>query len=202
MPDPVLLAFTVESEELIRTHGWSGYWHVNPARSREFQYVLFCQNFSKSEAMKKEWEEFATATKPHGTGFMLARIADVVPANQLDPSPDVEDRWIFTLSEFAKIDLEEVWKGWRFPINYQHSLQDFGLDPATLQFEPMPPPVAVETPAPAQQIALTEQIEDAGAISSSNNALRDIKKYASERLGVRSDEIEITITLAPSGRSA
>ena len=68
MADRVLLAFTVEGEELIQARGWSGYYPVNQARAKQFQYIVFCQNLNKSEAMKTKWD-FATATKPHATGF-------------------------------------------------------------------------------------------------------------------------------------
>ena len=95
---------------------------------------------------------------------MLAKIADVVPANQLDPSPHVADRWIFTLGEFAKIDLPNLWEEWRYPVNYEHTLQDLGLDPATLQFEPMPSPRAVEMPDPTQQ---TAKASDSSAVAAS-----------------------------------
>ena len=54
-----------------------------------------------------------------------------------------------------------------------------------------PPPVVMNTPDPTQLVQ-----EDAGETSESDSALaEDIEKFAAERLGVRADEVEITITL-------
>ncbi len=53
-----------------------------------------------------------------------------------------------------------------------------------------PPPVVMNTPDPTQLVQ-----EDAGETSESDSALADIEKFAAERLGVRADEVEITITL-------
>lgn len=188
MADPVLLVFTVEGEDLILRRGWSGYWKVSAWRAREIKYVLFCQN-TNNTGDKKDWE-FATATKPHGAGFMLARLAEVVP------SQDVEGRWNLKLDGFVRVDLPNLWKGWRFPINYEHTLQDLGLDPDTLSFEPMPPPEEVEA-AEAMQV-----VEETRPVSRSDSALADIEKYAAERLGVQPDEVEISITLLPRRRAA
>ncbi|OYV42322.1 MAG: hypothetical protein B7Z75_13285 [Acidocella sp. 20-57-95] len=152
--------------------------------------------------MKKEWEIFATANKPHSTGFLLAKIADVVPANQLDPNPEVKGRSIFILSNATKIDLPNLWKGWRFPVNYEHTLQDFGLDPEELLFEPMPPPTAVEPAYATQTTSLLEPVEETKLTSKSDNALADIEKYTAKRLGVRLEEVEISITLLPHRRAA
>ena len=195
MLDPVLLIFTVEGEDLIRRRGWSGYWPVNPERAKGFKYVLFCQNLRRSKVMKEEWDSFATGTKPHCTGFLLARIADVVPANQLDPSPNVKDRWILTLSDAAEVDLPKLWKGWRYSAYYQHTLQDLGLDPDKLSFEPMPSPVAVETADATQTVSLSELAEETKSISESDGPLADIRRYAASRLGVQPNEVEISITL-------
>ena len=197
MSDPVLLVFTVEGEDLIRKRGWSGYWPVNLERAKEFKYIIFCQNLNKAKAMKEDWESFATASKPHSTGFLLAKVTDVVPANQLDPGPNVEDRSIFTLSQVAKIDVPNLWKGWRFPVNYEHTLQDLGIDLDGLLFDPMPPPTRVETGRATQSVSLSEPVGETG-----HSDLADIERYAAKRLGVRPDEVEIAITLLPRRRAA
>jgi hypothetical protein len=41
------------------------------------------------------------------------------------------------LSEYAFVSIPEVWQGWRNPVHYA-ALEDFGIDPAQLDFQPMP----------------------------------------------------------------
>jgi hypothetical protein len=198
MSDRVILAFTVEGEDLIRERGWSGYWPVNVNRAKEFSYVLFCQNLNLANAKREEWKDFATGTKPHSSGFLLASIADVVPSLDLDRKRGAQSRRIFILGEVARIELPDIWKGWRFPINYECTLQDLGLDPTRLLFEPLSPPVAAESAEATQTTPMSDPVGETEPTS----ALADIEKYAAERLGVRLGEVEITITLLPRRRAA
>ena len=188
MPDPVILIFTVEGEGLILGRGWSGYWKANRFRASEYKYALFCQNLNKSGAAPASWS-FATATKPHGTGFLLARLEAVVP------SPEGEDRRRFQLGDFVRIDKPNLWKSWRFPLNYEYTLQDFDLDPNSLPFEPMPPPLAVGAPHVGQSVMLGEvkpkEIKDRecpGALT-----IAEAKAGLALGLGVPETAIEITV---------
>ena len=182
MNDPVILIFTVEDENLILSRGWSGYWKANARRAQEVKFVLFCQNLNKSNAETSKWR-FATATKPHGTGFMVARLEGLVP------SPDEDDRWHFKLGAFARINLPNLWQGWRFPLNYEHTLQDFGLDPNSLPFEPMPPPAEIEASDPApEQVAEDEDRDGPRPLT-----IAQAKAGLALGLGVPENAIEITV---------
>lgn len=190
MPDPVILIFTVEGEDLILGRGWSGYWKANQLRAEKSKFVLFCQNLHKSRAAPANWSSFATATKPHGTGFLLARLEGVVP------SPDEEGRWNFKLGDFVRIDRPNLWKGWRFPLNYEFTLQDFGLDPNSLPFEPMQPALAVVEAPHAGQSVLLEKVkpkEDKDREGPGALTIAEARAGLALGLGVPETAIEITV---------
>jgi hypothetical protein len=62
---------------------------------------------------------------------MVGRVADVVP------STDHEGRWLVTFSEYAEIDVPDVWKGGRNPVSYT-MLKDLGVTLDGVKFKPMP----------------------------------------------------------------
>ena len=78
------------------------------------------------------------ADQPHGTAFLVGRIADVVR------SPENDSRWLIRIDAYARIALPEAWRGWRNPVRYT-TLEELGVDPATLAFQPLP----ADTPAVA-----------------------------------------------------
>jgi hypothetical protein len=188
MPDRVILIFTVEGEDLILSRRWSGFWKANQRRAEKYKYVIFCQNLHKSRAAPASWS-FATATRPHGTGFLLARLEGVVP------SPEEEDRWNFKLGDFVRIDKPNIWKGWRFPLNYEHNLQDFDLDPNLLPFEPMPPPRAMEAPYAGQSVLLGEAKAKENKDRECPGALTIAEAKAGLALGLGVPETAIEITV-------
>ena len=51
-----------------------------------------------------------------------------------------EDRWIIQISEFARINYPNLWDHGRNPVRYA-SLEELGIDPSALKWEPMPQPV-------------------------------------------------------------
>src|SRR6202011_6153929 len=103
------------------------------------QYLLAVQNRRKATFERENWE-FATGDAPQGSGFLLGRIAYVVPTRQPGRSRIV-------VSEVAHIDLPNIWPGERSPILYR-DLAQFGIDPAKLTWEPVAPAPVAEAPAP------------------------------------------------------
>jgi hypothetical protein len=67
----------------------------------------------------------------HRAAFLVGRIAGTVP------STDTPGRWLIKISEFARVNIPEVWDKSRFPVRYT-TLESIGIDPATLTFEPLP----------------------------------------------------------------
>jgi hypothetical protein len=79
----------------------------------------------RAKIQHDEWD-FATANQQHGTAFLIGRIAEIVRSGQ-------PGRWLIKISEYAEINIPNVWKGWRFPVRYM-PLSDFGIDPTRLTF--------------------------------------------------------------------
>jgi len=56
------------------------------------------------------------------------------------PSPDHKgrkSRYLIQFSEFARLNIPEIWKGDRNPVKYD-TLEELGIDLSTLRWEPMP----------------------------------------------------------------
>jgi hypothetical protein len=76
--------------------------------------------------------------EPHHSAFLVGKISDVVPT---PPTPgnneSREDRFLIRFSEYALVDVPNVWvKGDRNPVKYA-SMEDLGIDPAKLTWEKM-----------------------------------------------------------------
>jgi hypothetical protein len=165
MSDTAVVVFTVEGVDTILHQGGTQYWVLNRERARESEFVVLVQNRSKSDSERDDWE-FATASEPHGTAFLVGRISDIVPKDN--------NRWLIKISEFARINIPDVWKGWRFPVRYLQ-LSVLGIDPNALQFTPL-----------------------SGVNGKQNGAPRPLSIPEAKRglalgLGVKEDAIEIVI---------
>jgi hypothetical protein len=79
--------------------------------------------------------EFSDATEPHGTAFLLAKVSGVAPPNDASEP----DRWLITISEYARINVPDVWDHGRNPVRYT-TLAELGIEPEKLEFQPMPGP--------------------------------------------------------------
>jgi hypothetical protein len=193
MTNRALLVFTVEGPDSIRRNG-SGYWPINRDRAKEYEYVVFCQNKNLSDRNRGVWDH-ATATHNHGDAFLVGRLVEVVS------SDEAKGRYEFKLSEVAEIEPRKLWYGDRFPVKYEGTLEGYGLDLATLQFVPVPtePPAAMsEMSGPAKlalPVAASQANEPTSPPATTGSALADIETYAAMRLGVRREEIEVTVSL-------
>lgn len=176
MSDIAVVVFTVEGLKTILQQEGTQYWTLDRDRAKESAFVVCVQNQWKSENQRGDWK-FATATEPHGTAFLIGRIADIELSGH-------SERWFIRISEYAKIHVLNVWKGWRFPIRYM-PLSDLGIDPGHLTFLPVP-----KTGSGAKKTAL--------AAAPSNGAARPLsipeaKRGLAVTFGVNEDAIEITI---------
>src|SRR5437763_7560121 len=121
-----LVVFTAKSEETLLRDGGTSSWRLDPRHARRCPYVVCTRNARAS------WVE---GDEPHHSAFLVGRISAVVPAEPDDPE---DDRFLVRFSHFAHINLPEVWKkGDRNPVRYA-TLEELGVDAASLQWEPMP----------------------------------------------------------------
>ena len=90
------------------------------------------------------------------------------------------------ISEVARVDVPDVWKQWRNPVRYT-TLEELGIDPATLNFEPMP------TATPATSTTSTPATSTAGQTAPAMLTIAEAKKALAATFGVKPDAVEITI---------
>ncbi|MDB6009735.1 MAG: hypothetical protein JWL65_1985 [Gammaproteobacteria bacterium] len=124
-----LVVFTGKSVESILRDGGTNWWRVDRNRARNCEFVLCTRN------TKTEWSE---GSEDHHSGFLVGRVSGVIP----ETNARGEDRFQIQLSEYASVNIPDAWKGDRNPVKYVPSLEDYGVDPAELDWQPMPPPTA------------------------------------------------------------
>ena len=115
----------------------------------------------------------------HGAGFLVARIADILPA----PEPHDAGRFLIAFGEFAHIDIPNAWKGWRNPVRYT-TLEEMGIDPEALEW------LAVPAHVPEEPRTQPPQGQPVGVHALS---IAEAKRGLAEAFGVSVDAVEITI---------
>ncbi len=125
--EDTILVFTARSPGRIVAEGGSQAWVLNPARAKLCTWLVCTQNRHNPD------HEFSDATERHGTAFMLAKVSGVAPPNDGSDS----DRWLIKISEYARIDVPNVWDHGRNPVRYA-TLDDLGIKPDGLDFKALP----------------------------------------------------------------
>lgn len=161
-----IVVFTAKSVEHMLKDGGTQSWVLDKSNAKHREYVVCC----RSGLDEVEGPE------PKGSAFLVGRVSDVVP------SPEHPGRWLVRMSEFARVNLPDVWKGWRNPVKYI-DLAELGIDPEDLTFEPMPEPSAGAAPAAART----------GGAGVGPLTIAQAKRGLSLTFGVPEEAVEITI---------
>jgi len=165
-----IVVFTGRSVERMLKEGGSSAWTLKPSHARRCEYVV-CTRNSRAE--------FTTpGPEPHGSAFLVARIADIRPA----PEPNDEGRYLIAFAEYSKIMVPNAWKG-RNPVRYT-TLEELGIDPVSLHWQPMPEAAPKE--APPRKL-------DGRSRESRGITIAEAKRALAEAFGVSEDAVEITI---------
>jgi hypothetical protein len=172
MSTPAIAIFTFKALERIIRDGGTSSWALNRAHARSFPYVVCTRNAHNPDVEGPE---------AHGAAFVIARLKEVVV------SPENPDRWLIQFAEFAPIEVAGAWKGWRNPVKYT-TLEELGIDPTTLTFQPMPEPAPI-TPDQIEAVEEIEQTEDAPFTLTIARA----KEGLANAFGVTTEAVEITI---------
>ena len=169
--------FTAKSVETLLAEGGTGRWRLDPARARHCKYAICVRNAKHDSG--EAWAQ--GGGEPHHTAFLIGKIKAVVPAWYDEDEPEnLHNRFLIEFSEYARIAIADAWPGGRQPVRYE-TLASLGIDPATLDWKPMPEPEPLghaALPAPSR---------------STEGALWEAKKLFAEALGTRPNQIEITI---------
>ena len=162
----VIQVFTAKSVEVCLEVGGTQSWALDRVHARQCKYAVLCRN------AHTDWGD---GKEPHGSAFMIGRVSDVVP------SMETEGRWLVKFDQYARIDIPNLWEGWRNPVRYTN-LKELGISLDDVQFEPMPQmseePKKPEPEAPQLSPGLT---------------IAEAKKGLALTFGVKIEEIEIII---------
>ena len=121
MSDTAIVVFAREGATAIINRGGTEAWKLDANRARACDYLVCVQNCRGG----------GSPQAPHGAAFLVGRTSDVEKVD----GDDV--RWRVRISAYAKIDIPNAWDGGRNPVRYT-TLQELGIDPAPLRFEPIP----------------------------------------------------------------
>ena len=124
-----IVVFTARSPERIVREGGSQAWVLNAARAKQCRWLVCTQNRHNPD------HEFSDATQEHGSAFLLGKVSGISRAAP-EESDDGKERWLIRISEFARIEVPDVWDHGRNPVRYA-SLEKLGIDPAGLDFQPV-----------------------------------------------------------------
>ena len=181
MSQEVAVVFTARSTERILTEGGTSAWRLDRNHARRCKFAVCTRNAHNNTWDQGDWPQ---GKEPHQAAFLVGKILDVVPS--LAPPENNEsskDRFLIQFSEFARVDIPNAWKGYRNPVKYT-SLEELGIDPSTLKWEPMPEPTNLSPPAVE---ALTHRVA-IGALT-----IAEAKKGLALTFNVPPEAIEITI---------
>src|SRR5260370_28510660 len=130
MSEEVLVVLTFTSVETCLQVGGTQSWALDRAHAMRCRYAVLCRNGRHPDVEDNI---------PHGTAFMIGRVADVVPSTQ------TKGRWLVTFSEYAEIHAPLFWKGCRNPVSYT-TLDERRIKLDCSAFRPNPEPASHPTP--------------------------------------------------------
>jgi hypothetical protein len=166
-----IVVFTARSPKRIVNEGGSQAWVLNPARAKLADWLVCTQNRHHPN------HEFSDATEPHGSAMLVGKVSGVRQSLEVD----CEDRWLVEISEYAFVDVPDVWKHWRNPVRYS-SLDELGIDVRTLTFEKM-----------REKAAESERVIAPTNFAPTGLTIPEAKKALAITFGVSPDAVEITI---------
>jgi len=169
VPHSAIAVFTANSRDEILEVGGSVSWVVAEKQARRRQFLVCIRNARGVDFHDHE---------PHGTAFLVGRISGL-ERHGVDKKG--MHRFIIEIDEYAEVDHPDAWGEWRNPVKYT-TLEELGIDPGKLKFQPMPP----RTKAPPPP-AMPERSKS-GALT-----IAEAKAGLALQFGVPQEAIEIVI---------
>lgn len=145
-----VVTFTRNDLEYINLKGCDDSWVLNQKRAESCKYLVCCH----SQGAKQR------------SAFLVGLInkVNLVGGN----------RWAIHISEYATVDVLNIWGGWQNPIRYT-TLEELGIDPSTLKFEKI------------------QKIEKQPEIEIQPLSIEQAKEGISKKFDIAPEQIEIII---------
>ena len=129
MSQEVAVVFTAKSIERILREGGTSSWRLDRNHARQCAFAVCTRN---------AYADWVEGPEAHHSAFLVGRVRDVVPCAATPENDESEkNRYLIQFSEFARVNVADVWKGDRNPVRYV-TLEELGIDPSTLKWEVMP----------------------------------------------------------------
>jgi hypothetical protein len=157
----VIVVFTSKGPNRILADGGTSSWRLDPKRARDCDFVVCTRN--------------AKGGNGHRAAFLVGKLGKVLVSEKCPP-----DRYLLTFTEYALVDIPDVWKGERNPVRYS-TMDELGIDPEQLKFKPM------------QEPAIGPSAEAAPVPANGSLTFEQARAGLSAKFGVPPDQIEITI---------
>src|SRR5437762_2552509 len=135
MAKNVAVVFTAKRVERLLREGGTSSWRLDRNHARACDFAVCTRNAHNAKS---------EGTEPHQSAFLVGRVKDVIPS----PTDLRPNRFLIEFSEYALVSVPDVWNGDRNPIRYASTLEDLGIDPATLTWKPMPKQSEAAAPTP------------------------------------------------------
>ena len=163
-----IFVLTGRGIETMVAEGGSQAWVINSKKINDYEYVVCIQNH------KQDYFDPKQLSAPHHMAFFVGKLASITAADSYSDEKGTRKKLVF--SEYAKIEMPDKWPGYRNPVFYG-DLESFGIDVATLDFQPMP-----------IQKTSTEKIEKKHSLT-----IAQAKAGLALHFGVTDADIEIVI---------
>ena len=119
-----VVVFTYKGKDTLLKFNGSQSWKLNRKRVLNCKYLICTNNanYGMSENVND-----------HRSAFLVAKISNVKKSF----GTVSDDRWIIEFTEYAEVQIENFWQGWRNPVIYlSNSTIDIDFD--SLEFKPVP----------------------------------------------------------------
>jgi hypothetical protein len=112
-----IMTFTENDLETIKTKGGDFDWTVNRDKAGNCEYLVCCHSHGAKRGTAR-------------TAFLVGLISEIVDSEiRAD-----EGKAKICISEYAEINIPDVWGGWENPVHYT-SLEELGINVSDLKFE-------------------------------------------------------------------
>lgn len=177
MVQEIAVVFTAKSIDRILREGGTSAWRLDRNHARRCKYAVCTRN------ARAPWVE---GPEEHHAAFLVGKIRDVVPCR---PTPENEEapenRFLIEFSEFARVNVPNLWTGDRNPIKYR-SAEEVSIDFSQLDWEKMPEVVGESASEPSQGRAVEK-------VTVKPLTMAEAKKGLALTFNVPPEAIEITI---------
>ena len=199
----VILIYTYQSKDIIECFNGTQSWSLDPKRVKKCKYVILVKNrnhlLSGPDYHNRSDQEDEIEIK-HGTGFLVGKISNIVrPIAILDTGMQdrnknfLKTRWLIEFSEYAEINIANLWDGQKNPVWYKRQdLIDLNFD--ELKFKTYPERNYSQCMNYNHSLATYDELDDAKYFYETRGlSINEAKQALSIKYEIAVDKIDIIL---------